>query len=88
MPELGAVTLPENLRVFDVARYWTVDTFARLIHDVFAHMAREDEYGSPSAVWDGEGFVHPDSGEPVEPPPGEELLELWLEQRVAEELDR
>ena len=88
MPELSGVTLPEDLGVYDVARYWTVDTFARLIHDVFTHMAREDESGRPSAVWDGDRFVHPDSGEPVEPPPGEELLELWLERKVAEELDR
>ena len=88
MPELGAVTLPEDLSVYDVARYWTVDTFARLIYDVFKHMAQGDDSGLPSAVWDGEGFVHPDSGEQVEPPPGEELLELWLERKVAEELDQ
>lgn len=88
MPELSAVNLPEDLSVYDVARYWTVDTFARLIHDVFTHMARGDQSGRASAVWGGEGFVHPDSGEPVEPPPGEELLESWLEQKVAEELER
>ena len=88
MPELSGVSLPEDLRVYDVARYWTVDTFARLIHDVFSYMARDDESGRASAVWDGEGFVHADSREPVEPPPGEELLELWLTQKVAEELER
>lgn len=87
MPELDSVSLPEELAVYDVSRYWTVDTFARLVSGVFAHVVREHEAGRTQAVWDGEGFVHPDSGESVEPPPGEELLELWVEQKVAEEPD-
>jgi len=88
MPELHGISLPEDLSIYDVARYWTVDTFARLILGVFTHMTRELASGRPPAVWEKGAFIHTDSGEPVKAPPGEELLELWLEQKVAEELDR
>jgi acyl carrier protein len=87
MPELRGVTLPDDLRIYDLARYWTVDTFARLVFDSFTSMEHKDATGV-TALWVGHGFVHPVSGEPVDPPRGEELLDRWLEQKVAEELDR
>ena len=87
MPELRGATLPEDLRIYDVARYWSVDTFARLVFDTFANMEHDDPAGVPP-VWVGHGFVHAVSGEPVDAPLGEDLLDRWLEQKVAEELDR
>ena len=87
MPELRSVALPEHLGIYDVSRYWTVDTFARLVFDVFAHMEHE-ESTDPPAAWVGHGFVHSASGEPIEATRGEDLLDLWLEQKVAEELSR
>jgi acyl carrier protein len=87
MPELHSVNLPEDLGIYDVFRYWTVDTFARLVFDVFAHMEQKAST-DPPVVWGGHGFVHPASDEPVEATRGEDLLDLWLEQKVAEELSR
>jgi acyl carrier protein len=85
MPELRSVSLPEDIGVYAVSRYWTVETFARLVFDVFSHMMPKESSDLPS-VWVGHGFVDPVSGEPVEPTSSEELLDRWLDQKVAEEL--
>lgn len=82
MPELAAIDLPEVLTVATLTSFFSLDTFVRLIHDVYEGTAAvEPATGEERIVVDFKILTA--SGQSVTAATGDQLLDHWLEQRVA-----
>ena len=83
MPELSRVELPERLSASVLPSYFTLTTFARILHD-FYRGAPDHSEGGERVVFRDFTLVAGDSGESIDAPTGDELLERWLETKSAE----
>ena len=83
MPELKTIALPEALNPVELQTYYTIETFARLMHEFY--LAAPDvcpETGEPVVV---EAFqvVSAHSKRPVPLPTGDELVLAWVSHQAS-----
>jgi acyl carrier protein len=84
MPELASVTLPETLRPPEIPLYFTIRTYARVIKDFYDHAPDVCPDNGEAVVLDGFSLVSEQSRRPVEAPPGDQLLDAWLDAKERE----
>ena len=84
MPELRNVELPTDLSAAALPGFFTLSTFARILHDFYLHAPDLcPSTGEPVVAKELE-LVTKTGAEPVAAPSGDELLEVWLETKVAQ----
>lgn len=79
MPELRAVTLPESLSPMDLQRYFTLETFARLIREFLVAIPDICPITGERVVLDAMRPRTEITGKTVTVPDGETLLNEWVE---------
>ncbi len=84
MPELRKVELPSDLAAAALPRFFTLATFARILHDFYLHAPDLCPCTGEPVVAKGLKLVTKEGAEPVAAPSGDELLERWLETKAAE----
>lgn len=78
MPELNNVSLPESLSPLDLQRYFTLETFARLIREFLAAAPDICPNTGERVVLDALRPRTEVTGQPVEVPDGDVLLNAWV----------
>lgn len=83
MPELAAVDLPEEMTIHQLQNFYTVNTFARLIHELYEVLPdKHPETGEAVVI---ENFrVRTVSGGEVPLPDGDAVVNEWIEAKAAE----
>jgi len=84
MPELADVDLPEDLAVSGLPGYFTVQTFARIIHDFYAQAPDSCPETGEEVVLDDFQLVLAKSRESVDLPAGDVLMQSWLDAKASE----
>ena len=84
MPELESVDLPPALHAAEIPQYFTIRTYARLIKEFYDRAPDAcPETGEP-VVLDEFDLVTERSRRPVGAPPGDVILDAWLDGMVHE----
>ena len=84
MPELRSVDLPTDLAAAALPRFFTLRTFARILHDFYVHAPDLCPKTGEVVVARELELVTRSGAEPVAAPSGDELLEVWLETKAAQ----
>jgi len=79
MPELAEVSLPDDLTVSDIQGFYTVGTFARLVHE-FYEAAPTVCPETGEAVVINDFRVQTQSGGEVSLPTGDMLVDKWVQE--------
>jgi len=86
MPELATVEIPEELTIHQLQNYYTVNTFARLIHELYEALPERHPETDELVVI--ENFrVRTASGGEVPLPDGDKLVDAWIAEK-AEQIRR
>ena len=84
MPELAAVSLPEELRPAALPAHFTLQTFTRILYDFYLHAPDVCPETLETTVVDDFLIVSETSRQPVHVPSGDDLLEQWLQEKMLE----
>ena len=84
MPELRDVELPPDLAATALPRFFTLSTFARILHDFYVHAPDLCPKTGEPVVTRALELVTKSGAERVAAPSGDKLLDVWLETKAAQ----
>ena len=87
MPELGDADLPTEMDIHHLPQYFSVLTYARLVKDFYDQAPASCPDTGEATVLDGFKLVGEQTAVPIATRTGDEILELWLDQKARQLAD-
>jgi len=82
MPELEGLGPNAGMSLQEVERYYTIETYARLIQEFYEAMPETCPESGELVVLDGFKMVGGQSGQPIAPPNGDDVIQRWVNSQL------
>lgn len=84
MPELAHLDLPEDLTLHQLQSYFTIQTFARIIHEFYESIPNTCPETNEAAILEGWAVLREGDRQPIKAASGNQLIDQWVQSQQEE----